>query len=210
MGLYIILADDYVDGFGSDADWQPALFPYQQEAANVLYFTFINPETMAVPPAFERLAATRGTGVEGAVPEDTRAYPDVNCPRIFNTRASNIVILFAIGGYAYSIEIDPWHWLTNREAAEAMAEEVAGWIPRYGIDGVDLDIEEGAGERPEAADNMQHFVRRLRELQPDIIIGQPTYGNPIVPVYPKNSKGTAQFRIHLLGRKCRDKYVLGR
>lgn len=92
------------------------------------------------------------------------------------------VILFAIGGYAYSIEIDPWHWLTSREAAESMAEEVAEWIPKYNIHGIDLDIEEGAGERPEAPENMGHFVRRFRELQPNAIIGQPTYGDPVVPV----------------------------
>ena len=37
---------------------------------------------MEVPLAFERLAATRGTDAEGAVPADTK-------------------IIFAIGGYAY-------------------------------------------------------------------------------------------------------------
>lgn len=72
MGLYIILADDYVDGFDTAADWQPELYEYQKEAANVLYFTFINPDSMVVPKAFERLAATRGTQMQGAVPNDTR------------------------------------------------------------------------------------------------------------------------------------------
>ena len=90
----------------------------RQEGANVLFFTFINPATMDVPAAFQKLgtsshhlhdsnndindnddedddndkqtnmmvmtdslfsAATRGTGVEGAVPADT-------------------LIIFAIGG----------------------------------------------------------------------------------------------------------------
>jgi chitinase len=63
-----------------------------------------------------------------------------------------------------------------------MAAEVAEWIPRYNIDGIDLDIEEGAGSNAEAGPNMGHFVRRLRELQPDIIIGQPTYGFPQIQV----------------------------
>ncbi len=63
-----------------------------------------------------------------------------------------------------------------------MAEEVAEWIPKYGIDGIDLDIEEGAGSQAEAGVNMGHFVRRLRDIHPDIIIGQPTYGYPQVQV----------------------------
>ena len=71
MGFYLPLADDVEQGFETDADWEPLLYPYQQEAANVLFFTFINPGTMVVPAAFEKLAGTRGTGAEGAVPEDT-------------------------------------------------------------------------------------------------------------------------------------------
>ena len=73
-------------------------------------------------------ASTRGTEAEGAVPADTR-------------------ILFAIGGYAYSLAPNPWAWLTSREAAEAMAEEVATWRELYNIDGIDLDIEAGAGDK---------------------------------------------------------------
>ena len=64
LGLYVLLADDDEDGFGSSADWQPKLFPWQQESANVLFFTFIHPGTMAVPPSFQTLAASRGTGAE--------------------------------------------------------------------------------------------------------------------------------------------------
>jgi hypothetical protein len=60
-----------------------------------------------VPPAYQKLAASRGTGLPGAVPADT-------------------VIMFAIGGYAYSIKPNPWHWLTSKEAAEKMAEKVSG------------------------------------------------------------------------------------
>ena len=161
MGFYILLADDDHEGFESDAIWEPELHEWQQKAANVLFFTFIHPVTMAVPPAFEKLAKTRGTGQPGAVPADT-------------------VILFAIGGYAYSSKIRPWHWLESREAAEKMAEKVATWPERYGCDGIDLDLEDGAGDTPKAGPNMIHFVRKLRQLQPKMIIGQPTYGFPQV------------------------------
>ena len=104
---------------------------------------------------------SRGTNAEGSVPSDT-------------------VILFAIGGYAYSISPNPWQWLTSREAAEAMAEEVASWRDLYNIDGIDLDIEAGAGDRAEAGPNMVHFIRKLKSIYPDFIISQPTYGYPQV------------------------------
>jgi hypothetical protein len=48
LGLYILLADDDEDGYNSKADWEPQLFDWQQEAANVLFFTFIHPDTMEV------------------------------------------------------------------------------------------------------------------------------------------------------------------
>jgi len=116
---------------------------------------------MDVPPSFQKLAATRGTNAPGAIPAET-------------------VILFAIGGYAYSIRPNPWHWLTSRQAAEEMAVKVATWPQTYGIDGIDLDIEEGAGSNNIAGPNLVHFIRKLRTLVPNIIIGQPTYGFPQV------------------------------
>jgi len=160
MGMYILLADDTEPGYHTDnAAWTPLLHPYQQAGANVLFFTFINPATMDIPAAFKKLAATRGTGEEGAVPADT-------------------LIIFAIGGYAYSINPNPWEWLTSRRKAEAMADQVALWKELYSIDGIDLDLEEGAGSRKEAGPNMIHFVRRLKALQPDLLVSQPTYGYP--------------------------------
>jgi len=159
LGMYILLADDTEDDFHDDADWEPLLYPYQQEGANVLFFTFINPETMEVPLSFKKLAASRGTNAEGAVPADT-------------------VIMFAIGGYAYSLHPNPWEWLTSRDKAEAMAVEVAKWKDLYGIDGIDLDIEEGAGSQGAAGPNMVHFIRKLKQLQPDWLVSQPTYGYP--------------------------------
>ena len=50
MGIYILLADDDHKGFESTADWEPSLYEYQQTGANVLFFTFIHPQTMDVPP----------------------------------------------------------------------------------------------------------------------------------------------------------------
>ena len=161
MGLYVLLADDTEDGFGTMADWEPKLFPWQQESSNVLFFTFIHPDTMEVPKAYKRLAASRGTGAPGSVP-------------------ANTIIMFAIGGYAYSIKPNPWHWLTSKEAAEKMAEKVAKWPELYGCDGIDLDLEEGAGSKKAAGPNMVHFVRKLKQLNPSIIVSQPTYGWPQV------------------------------
>lgn len=161
LGMYILLADDTEDGFHTDADWEPQLFKYQQEGANVLFFTFINPDTMEVPLSFDKLASTRGTNVDGAVPKDT-------------------VILFAIGGYQYSVMYNPWSWLTSQQAAESMAEKVATWPDLYNCDGIDLDIEAGAGSNNQAGPNLVHFIRRLKELKPNMIIGQPTYGYPQV------------------------------
>jgi len=146
LGLYILLADDSEDGYDSNADWEPQLFAWQQEASNVLFFTFIHPGTMEIPPSYQKLAATRGTGLPGSVPADT-------------------VIMFAIGGYAYSLKPNPWHWLTSKEAAEEMAAKVAEWPEKYGCDGIDLDLEEGAGAHKEAGPNMIHFIKKLRELR---------------------------------------------
>jgi len=160
LGMYILLADDTEDGYHSDNnDWEPMLYPYQQDGANVLFFTFINPATMEVPVAFRKLAATRGHMTKGAVPADT-------------------LIIFAIGGYAYSLDPNPWEWLTSQQKAEQMAEKVALWRDQYGIDGIDLDLEEGAGSNQVAGPNMVHFIRRLKSLVPDILITQPTYGFP--------------------------------
>ena len=47
---------------------------------------FLTTDTMKVPLAFQKLAATRGTGADGAVPKDTK-------------------IIFAIGGYSYRFAI---------------------------------------------------------------------------------------------------------
>ena len=71
MGFYVLLSDDTESGYESHRNWYPKLHKYMQEGANVLFFTFIHPETMEVPPAFANLAKTRGTNEPGAVPKDT-------------------------------------------------------------------------------------------------------------------------------------------
>merc|ERR1712029_179630 len=61
-----------------------------------------------------------------------------------------------------------------------MAAQVAKWPELYGCDGIDLDIEDGAGNAHGAGANMVHFIRKLRELSPNMIISQPTYGYPSI------------------------------
>merc|ERR1719186_1941637 len=58
LGMYILLADDYEEGWDSSINWEPKLFEYQQLGANVLFFTFINPATMVIPESFKNLAKT--------------------------------------------------------------------------------------------------------------------------------------------------------
>ena len=48
LGLYVLLADDDEDGYDSTAEWEPELFEWQQKGSNVLFFTFIHPDTMEV------------------------------------------------------------------------------------------------------------------------------------------------------------------
>ena len=69
-----------------------------------------------------------------------------------------------------------------------MAEEVATWLDTYNIDGIDLDIENGAGDRQEAGPNMLHFIRKLKSIHPDMIVSQPTYGYP--QVIPQSHQAT--------------------
>ena len=58
------------------------------------------------------------------------------------------LIDFNTGGEAYSTgTFNPWPWLTSQSAAEEMAERVAKWPTEYNCDGIDLDLEEGAGAR---------------------------------------------------------------
>ena len=62
-----------------------------------------------------------------------------------------------------------------------MASVVAEWPSLYGCDGIDLDIETGAGDTSTAGTNLVYFVEKLREINPSIIINQPVFGYPVVP-----------------------------
>jgi len=90
--MYLLLSDNTNSNFNDFSNWTPQLFPYQQQAANVLFFSFIDPITMNVPvceliycpdfksllffkfqffKAFANFAKTRGTNAAGAIPANT-------------------------------------------------------------------------------------------------------------------------------------------
>ena len=94
VGMYILLADDTEPGqvychytsdseyfeeiifsFHSDNyDWEPKLHPYQQFGSNVLFFTFINPETMDVPVAFKKLGKVLQEITQVVFNDDLKLY----------------------------------------------------------------------------------------------------------------------------------------
>lgn len=150
MGLYLLIADD-TEKYRSDTVWEPQL-PAYMDAANVLWLAFVNPASMpALPPAMASLA---------------QGNPDKP-------------VIAAIGGQLYSQTPNPWPFLTSVDAAERMAVQVSKWAD-LGIDGVDLDIEDGAGDDERAGPAMWAFVRKLQELAPGFIVTQPVYGYPCV------------------------------
>ena len=159
LGVYILLSHDRNAGYETNSTWTPKLYPWQQKNLNLLFFAFVNPGHMEVPLSFMKLVSSRGSGDEGAVSEDT-------------------VILFSIGGSAYSDDPNPWFWLESVEAAEKMAVEVAEWPHKYGCDGIDLDIEKGAGTSIVSGENLSIFIKKLKSLNPDIIVTQPVGGFP--------------------------------
>merc|ERR1711988_1883991 len=68
--------------------------------------------------------------------------------------------------------------LQSTDAAEAMAVEVAKWPSQYGIDGIDIDIEDGIGSSADTGPMVMAFITKLRSIAPDMIITQPVYGYP--------------------------------
>ncbi len=57
--------------------------------------------------------------------------------------------------------MNPWPWLVSRTVAEAMADQVSQWTDQYpGCDGIDIDIETGAGDDPAAGENLVYFIER--------------------------------------------------
>ena len=116
---------------------------------------------MRVPPAFSALAKSRGNGRNGSVPSGT-------------------TILFSVGGESYSASPNPWPFLSSPAAAKAMAAEVAKWPSMHGCDGIDFDLETGAGDAAGAGENAWIFFTELRRLNPSILITQPVFGYPQV------------------------------
>jgi len=116
---------------------------------------------MKVPPAFANFAKTRGAGTNGTIPSST-------------------IILFSVGGESYSNNPNPWPWLVSAEAATAMAKEVAKWSSQYGCDGIDIDLETGAGDAPNVGPNIATFVQVLKQQNPGMIVNQPVFGYPQV------------------------------
>mmetsp|Transcript_10682 Transcript_10682/g.23544 ORF Transcript_10682/g.23544 Transcript_10682/m.23544 type:complete len:307 (-) Transcript_10682:68-988(-) len=153
MGLYVLLADDTVANYTSTDDWTPALPTYMADV-NVLWLAFVNPSLMPdLPPAFGRVGKNKPAGTK---------------------------VIAAIGGQAYSTKPNPWSWLSSTAAAEAMAVKVSKWPAQYGIDGVDLDLETGAGDTAQAGPAMMAFINKLRAVAPDMIVTQPVFGYPQV------------------------------
>jgi len=122
--------------------------------ANVLFLAFVNPSLMpALPPAIAHIG---------------------------KNKLSSQKVIASIGGQAYSASAGAgmWPWLQSKEAAEAMAIEVAQWPSQYGMDGVDLDLEDGIGSSEATGPMVMAFVNKLRTIAPDMIITHPVYGYP--------------------------------
>ncbi len=159
LGFYLLVADDTDPTYNSTTVWTPQLYPYQQAAGNVLFLTFINPALLpAVPPGMAALAKSRGTSASGAPPAGT-------------------VIMFSLGGEYYS-EGQTWAFLASVEAAEAMAAQVAQWPQQYGCDGIDIDLETGAGAAWATGVVLAAFVAKIKTLNPQMIVTLPVFGSP--------------------------------
>lgn len=153
MGLYLLIADDDWP-YASNTTWEPEIPAYMDGGANVLFLAFVNPSLMpALPPAMVHIGKNRKSGQK---------------------------VVASIGGQAYSAKVDLWPWLKSKEAAEAMAVEVSKWPEQYGIEGVDIDIEDGIGGTTDAGPNVIAFAAKLRSLAPGMAITQPVYGFPAV------------------------------
>jgi len=114
----------------------------------VVWLAFVNPAKMpALPPAMAHIGKHRPNGTQ---------------------------VIASVGGEAYSDSCS-WPWLASVSAAEAMAAEVVQWKKKYGIDGIDLDIE---GNQP--GPTALAFAKKLKELDPTFIVTQPVFGSPQV------------------------------
>ena len=158
LGFYCLIADDTVSNYTSNDVWTPELYSYQMSAFNLLWLTFINPETMPlVPPAMIALSQCRDSN---------------GCP------SSKIPVIYSIGGEAYSKTTKQWPWLLNETSAINMANEVATWNTKYNVDGIDLDLEGPVGNDETIANNIVVFANQIKKINPNFIVTQPVYGDP--------------------------------
>ena len=157
LGFYCLIADNTVVNYTDSDNWTPQLYPYQINGSNVIFLTFIEPETMAIPPAMAYLSLNRD---------------QQGCP------TSQQKVIYSVGGYSYSQK--SWSWLATQSQAESMAATVATWQSKYNVDGIDLDIESPAGSTDTSGNNLVAFARKLKQLNPNFIITQPVYGYPQV------------------------------
>jgi len=148
VGLYLLIADDGWP-YKSETQWVPKLPDYMHAGGvNVLWLAFVNPAKMpALPPAMASIGKNRPKGTK---------------------------VIASVGGEAYS-DSGSWPWLASVEAAEAMAAEVVQWKTKYGMDGIDLDIE---GNQP--GPTALAFAKKVKELDPTFIVTQPVFGSPQV------------------------------
>jgi len=148
VGLYLLIADDGWP-YKSETEWVPKLPDYMAAGGvNVLWLAFVNPAKMpALPPAMAHIGKNRPNGTK---------------------------VIASVGGEAYS-DSGTWPWLDSVEAAEAMAAEVVQWKTKYGMDGIDLDIE---GHQP--GPTALAFAKKVKELDPTFIVTQPVFGSPQV------------------------------
>ena len=161
VGMYVAVSDNDAMKYKDSYHWTPRLMQYQVEGANVLFMTFVDPQTMELPVAMRNLAASRGKSETGSVPHATK-------------------LIASVGGQGYS-KSHVWTFLSSPESARAMAATVATWWDDYGVDGIDLDIEWGpAGNNQTQAEHLVIFIAELGSLNPHFIITQPVYGYPQV------------------------------
>merc|ERR1712232_344635 len=130
-----------------ETQWVPKLPDYMSAGGvNVLWLAFVHPAKMpALPPAMAHIGKHKPNGTK---------------------------VIASVGGEAYS-DSGSWPWLDSVEAAEAMAAEVVGWKDKYGMDGIDLDIE---GNQP--GPTALAFAKKVKELDPSFIVTQPVFGSP--------------------------------
>lgn len=86
-------------------------------------------------------------------------------------------IIAALGGETYSQPVGDWKFLTGSASdARAMGEQIAGW-KQYGIDGIDLDLEQGIGDRDVGA-NIVEMIKGIKAKDPSFIVTNPKDGYP--------------------------------